>query len=191
MSTSLETFIHNIPKAELHLHIEGTFEPELMFAIAKRNNQKIKFSSVEEIRKAYNFNNLQEFLDIYYAGASVLIEEQDFYDMTRAYLEKIHTQNVVHTEIFFDPQTHTARGIEFKTVINGIQRALEDAQKKLGISAKIIMCFLRHLDEEDAIKTLNRALPYKHLITAVGLDSSEVGFPPSKFQRVFDLARKE
>ena len=190
-STSIEDFIEGIPKAELHLHIEGTFEPELMFEIAKRNNKKIKYNSVEEIKKAYNFSNLQDFLDIYYEGAAVLIEEQDFYDMTWAYLEKVHSQNVIHTEIFFDPQTHTDRDIKFETVIKGIHRALEDGQKKLGISSKIIMCFLRHLDEEAAIKTLNEAIKYKELITAVGLDSSEVGNPPSKFQKVFEQALEQ
>jgi adenine deaminase len=187
----MQSFIHGIQKAELHLHIEGSFEPELMFEIAKRNNIKIKFNSVEEVKKAYNFNNLQEFLDIYYAGAGVLINEQDFYDMTWAYLEKAHSQNVVHTEIFFDPQTHTDRGIEFGTVIKGINNALQDAKKKLGMSSRLIMCFLRHLDENAAMKTLEQALPYKSLITAVGLDSSEVGHPPSKFKNVFERAIKE
>lgn len=187
--TSMNDFIKSIPKAELHLHIEGSFEPELMFKIAKRNNKKIKYESVEELKKAYNFNNLQEFLDIYYSAAAVLIEEQDFYDMTWAYLEKIHSQNVIHTEIFFDPQTHTDRGIKFSTVIKGINRALQDGKNKLGISSKLIMCFLRHLDEESALKTLKEALNYKELITAVGLDSSEVGNPPSKFQRVFGQSR--
>jgi adenosine deaminase len=190
-TTTLKNFIKTIPKAELHLHIEGTFEPELMFKIAKRNNLKIKYKSVEELKKAYNFNNLQEFLDIYYEGAKVLIEEQDFYDMTWAYLEKVHLQNVTHTEIFFDPQTHTDRKIKFGTVIEGIHKALEDGQKKLGITSKLIMCFLRHLDEETAVKTLKEALNYKDWITAVGLDSSEVGNPPSKFQNVFEQARNE
>ncbi len=190
-TTSIRDFISGIPKAELHLHIEGTFEPELMFEIAKRNNIKIKYESVEELKKAYNFDNLQEFLDIYYAGACVLIEEQDFYDMTWAYLEKVHSQNVIHAEIFFDPQTHTDRGIAFSTVIKGIDRALKDAQNKLGISSRLIMCFLRHLNEEAAMDTLKVALKYKDLISAVGLDSSEVGHPPSKFQRVFELAKKE
>jgi adenine deaminase len=189
--TSINDFIQGIPKAELHIHIEGSFEPELMFEIAKRNNLQIKYKSVEEIRKAYDFDNLQDFLDIYYAGASVLIEEQDFYDMTWAYLQKIHSQNVIHTEIFFDPQTHTDRGIAFSTVINGINRALQDGQEKLGISSKLIMCFLRHLDEKAAMKTLNESLKYKDLITAVGLDSSEIGNPPSKFQKVFEQAKKE
>lgn len=188
---SIENFIKGIPKAELHLHIEGTFEPELMFEIAKKNGKKTQYTSVEELKKAYNFNNLQEFLDIYYAGANVLIEEQDFYDITWAYLQKAHTQKVFHTEIFFDPQTHTNRGIKFSTVIEGISRALRDGKNKLGISSKLIMSFLRHLDEDAAIKTLEQSLPYKKLITAVGLDSSEIGNPPSKFQNVFEQARKE
>lgn len=189
--TTIENFIKGIPKAELHLHIEGAFEPALMFEIAKRNNLKIKYKSVKEIKKAYDFSNLQDFLDIYYEGAGVLIEEQDFYDMTWAYLEKMHSQNVLHVEIFFDPQTHTDRGIEFKTVVQGINAALRDSQNKLGMSTRLIMCFLRHLDEEAALKTLEQALDYKGIISAVGLDSSELGNPPSKFQRVFEKAAQE
>ncbi|MBN1495107.1 adenosine deaminase [Candidatus Peregrinibacteria bacterium] len=189
--TTIEDFIKGIPKAELHLHIEGTFEPELMFKIAKRNNIEIKYKSVEEIKKAYNFSNLQDFLDIYYEGAGVLMQEQDFYDLTWAYLKKIHSENVLHAEIFFDPQTHTDRGISFQTVVKGISRALQDSQNKLGVSTKLIMCFLRHLDEDAAIHTFEQALGYKDLITAVGLDSSEVGHPPSKFQHVFEKARQE
>mgnify|MGYP002725473576 FL=1 len=188
---SINEFIEGIPKAELHLHIEGTFEPELMFEIAHRNNISINYSSVDDLKKAYNFNNLQEFLDIYYAGASVLITEQDFYDLTWAYLTKVHEQNIVHTEIFFDPQTHTDRGVSFETVIHGIHNALEVGKEKLGISSHLIMCFLRHLDEESAFETLNQALPYKKWITAVGLDSSELGNPPSKFERVFSKAIDE
>lgn len=188
---SINEFIAGIPKAELHLHIEGTFEPELMFQIAHRNNIPINFSSVDDLKNAYNFNNLQEFLDIYYAGASVLITEQDFYDLTWAYLTKVHEQNIVHTEIFFDPQTHTDRGISFETVIHGIHNALEDGKEKLGISSHLIMCFLRHLDEESAFETLSQAIPYKKWITAVGLDSSELGNPPSKFERVFSKAIDE
>ncbi len=184
-------FITGLPKAELHLHIEGTFEPELMFEMAHRNGIKLKYKSVEELRQVYDFNNLQEFLDLYYAGANVLITEQDFYDLTWAYLQKIHQQNVVHTEIFFDPQTHTQRGVEFETVINGIHKALVDGERKLGITFRIIMCFLRHLDEADAIKTLQQSLPFKHLIVGVGLDSSELGHPPHKFTRVFEMARNE
>lgn len=188
---TIENFINGIPKAELHVHIEGTFEPELMFEIAQRNNINIKYKSIDELREAYNFNNLQDFLDIYYAGASVLIHEQDFYDMTWAYMEKLHSQNVLHAEIFFDPQTHTDRGIQFSTVISGIHRAIQNAEKEFGISSKLIMCFLRHLDEEQAFQTLEQALEYKDWIAAVGLDSSEVGHPPSKFQRVFKKAQAE
>jgi adenine deaminase len=189
--TALEDFIKGIPKAELHLHIEGTFEPELMFEIAKRNNREIKHKSVEDLKKAYDFNNLQDFLNIYYEGANVLIKEQDFYDLTWAYLKKAQSQNVIHAEIFFDPQTHTNRGIEFQPVVQGINRALQDGRNKLGISSGLILCFLRHLDEAAAFKTLEEALPYKHLITAVGLDSSELGHPPSKFRKVFERARQE
>ena len=188
---SITEFIEGIPKAELHLHIEGTFEPELMFEIAHRNQVSIPFQSVEELKNAYNFNNLQEFLDIYYAGASVLLHEQDFYDLTWAYLTKVHEENLIHTEIFFDPQTHTDRGVSFDTVIQGIHKALEDGKKNLGISSQLIMCFLRHLDEESAFETLNQALPYKEWIAGVGLDSSEMGHPPSKFERVFSKAMDE
>ena len=192
MSTpSLQQFIQNIPKAELHLHIEGSFEPELMFEIAKRNEIEIPFKSVEEIRKAYQFSNLQDFLDIYYQGASVLIHERDFYDLTMDYLKKVHDQNVVHAEIFFDPQTHTDRGIDFDTVISGILRALEQAENEWGMTYRLIMCFLRHLDEDAAMNTLEQALPWKDRIKAIGLDSSEVGHPPSKFRRVFDRVRAE
>lgn len=183
-------FIQGIPKAELHLHIEGTFEPELMFKIAKRNKKIIKYKSIEELREAYNFSNLQDFLDVYYEGAGVLICEEDFYDITWAYLEKMHSQNVCHCEIFFDPQTHTERGIGFDTVVRGICRALEDGRKKLQISSHLIMCFLRHLSEESAIRTLKDALKYKNLIKGVGLDSSENGNPPSKFEKVFSQARQ-
>ncbi|WP_104509669.1 adenosine deaminase [Acinetobacter indicus] len=182
--------IRALPKAELHVHIEGTFEPELMFAIAQRNNIAIPYQSVEEVKEAYNFHNLQSFLDIYYAGANVLVHEQDFYDLAWAYFEKCAEDQVVHTEMFFDPQTHTDRGIAFATVINGLQRACDDAQSKLGISSRLIMCFLRHLSEEAAFATLEQALPYKEQIIAVGLDSSEVGHPPAKFARVFAKARE-
>ncbi|CAM4403006.1 adenosine deaminase [Zobellia roscoffensis] len=185
------SFIQGLPKTELHLHIEGSFEPELMFKIAKRNNIEIKYANVDEIKQAYSFNNLQEFLDIYYAGASVLLTEQDFYDVTWAYLTKVHEQNVKHVEIFFDPQTHTDRNVPFEFVLNGIYNALEDGQKQLGISFRLIMSFLRHLDEASAFKTLEQALPHKDKIVAVGLDSSEVGNPPSKFQRVFEKALDE
>lgn len=182
--------IQALPKAELHVHIEGTFEPELMFAIAQRNEISIPYKSVEEVKQAYNFHNLQSFLDIYYAGANVLIHEQDFYDLAWAYFEKCADDNVVHTEMFFDPQTHTDRGIAFETVINGLQKACDDAKAKLGITSHLIMCFLRHLSEEAAFETLEQALPYKDRIIGVGLDSSEVGHPPSKFERVFAKARE-
>ncbi|MBK7337746.1 MAG: adenosine deaminase [Saprospirales bacterium] len=187
----IDKFIEGMPKAELHLHIEGTFEPEMMFQIAKRNGRILPYRSVEDLKDAYRFNNLQEFLNIYYTGAELLIEELDFYELTYAYLERVHAQNVVHVEIFFDPQTHTDRGVSFDTVIKGIHRALEDGQQKLGITYKMIMCFLRHLPEESAFKTLEQALPYKHMISGVGLDSSELGNPPSKFKNVFEKARKE
>ncbi|MBF7682002.1 adenosine deaminase [Acinetobacter sp. B5B] len=184
-------FIKKLPKTELHVHIEGTFEPELMFEIAQRNAVDIPFKSIEEVKQAYNFHNLQSFLDIYYAGANALIYEQDFYDLTLAYFEKCKADYVVHTEIFFDPQTHTARGIAFETVLNGILRACQDAEKKLDISSQLILCFLRHLTEEDAFKTLEQALPFKQHIVGIGLDSSELGHPPSKFERVFAQARAE
>ena len=190
MSKIIE-LIKKIPKAELHLHIEGSLEPELMFEMAKRNKIEISFKSVDEIRLAYNFHDLQSFLDIYYQGNKVLIKEQDFFDLTWAYMLKCRKESIVHTEIFFDPQAHTNRGIEFGLVINGIHKALLKAEKELGISSKIIMCFLRHLDEESAFKTLDQALTYKSKIIGVGLDSSEVGHPPSKFERVFKKAMKE
>ncbi|MCH7389350.1 adenosine deaminase [Acinetobacter dispersus] len=182
--------IRALPKAELHVHIEGTFEPELMFAIAQRNQIQIPYQSVEEVKQAYNFHNLQSFLDIYYAGANVLVLEQDFYDLAWAYFEKCAEDRVVHTEMFFDPQTHTERGVEFATVLAGLKRACVDAQAKLGISSQLIMCFLRHLSEEKAFETLEQALPFKDDIIAIGLDSSEVGHPPAKFERVFAKARE-
>ena len=183
--------IRALPKAELHVHIEGTFEPELMFSIAQRNQIDIPYKSVEEVKQAYNFHNLQSFLDIYYAGANVLIHEQDFYDLAWAYFEKCAEDNVVHTEMFFDPQTHTDRGIAFEVVLNGLKRACDDAKEKLGITSHLIMCFLRHLSEEAAFKTLEQAIPFKDQIIGVGLDSSEVGHPPSKFELVFAKAREE
>ena len=183
--------IQSLPKAELHVHIEGTFEPELMFEIAQRNHVDIPYASVDDLKKAYDFHNLQSFLDIYYAGANVLLHEQDFYDLTYAYFEKCKADNVVHTEIFFDPQTHTDRGVAFKTVINGIERACQDAKTNLGISSFLIMCFLRHLSEEAAFETLAQAKPYQDKIIGVGLDSSEVGHPPSKFERVFSEAKAQ
>lgn len=180
--------IRALPKAELHVHIEGTFEPELMFAIAQRNQIEIPYKSIDEVKQAYNFHNLQSFLDIYYAGAQVLIHEQDFYDLAWAYFEKCALDRVVHTEMFFDPQTHTDRGVAFETVINGLTRACNDAKQKLGISSALIMCFLRHLSEAAAFDTLAQALPYKDQIIAIGLDSSELGHPPEKFERVFAKA---
>lgn len=187
----MKTFIEGLPKAELHLHIEGTFEPELMFEIARRNKISIPFDSVREIEEAYQFDCLQDFLDIYYQGAAVLITERDFYDLTYSYLEKCAGQNVKHTEIMFDPQTHTERGIAFSTVIRGIHGACEDARKNLGVSSLLIMSYLRHLSEEEAFKTLEQSLPFKNWITAVGLDSSEKGNPPSKFKNVFEASVKE
>lgn len=181
--------IQALPKAELHVHIEGTFEPELMFAIAQRNQIDIPYKNVEEVKQAYQFHNLQSFLDIYYAGANVLIKQEDFYDLAWAYFKKCAEDHVVHAEIFFDPQTHTSRGISFDTVFQGLHQACLDAKEKLGISSHLIMCFLRHLSEEDAMLTLQQALPYKQHIIGVGLDSSEVGHPPSKFQRVFKQAK--
>lgn len=187
----MKSLIRRIPKAELHLHIEGTLEPELMMKLAQRNGIEIPYTSVDEIRHAYDFSDLQSFLDIYYAGAQVLIEEQDFYDLTWGYLERAATDNVRHVEIFFDPQTHTARGIDFRTVINGICSALQDGESRLGITFEVIMCFVRHLSAADAMATLEEALPHKNRIRAVGLDSSEVGHPPAKFAEVFDRARDE
>ena len=180
-----------IPKAELHLHIEGTLEPELMMKLAQRNGVKIPYKNVDEIRNAYEFSDLQSFLDIYYAGAQVLLEEQDFYDLTCAYLERAAKDNVRHVEIFFDPQTHTERNVGFATVIDGIHGALQDGESRLGITFELIMCFLRHLSAADALATLEEALPHKERIRAVGLDSSEVGHPPAKFKEVFDRARQE
>ncbi|MEZ9233133.1 adenosine deaminase [Vibrio amylolyticus] len=181
-------FIEGLPKVELHMHIEGSLEPELMFSLAKRNNIELPYSSPQEIRKAYEFEDLQSFLDIYYQGANVLNYEQDFYDLTWAYLLKCQQDNVIHTEIFFDPQTHTARGIEFDVVVNGINSALKEGEKTLGITSKMIMCFLRHLDEQSAFETLEQSLSHKEHIIAVGLDSSELGHPPEKFHRVFQAA---
>ncbi len=187
----MKTFIRDIPKAEIHLHIEGSLEPELMFQIARRNGISLPYDSVEAAREAYNFQNLQSFLDIYYAGASVLLYEQDFYDLTWAYLQRAAVDNVRHTEIFFDAQTHSDRGISFETVIAGIHRALQDGKEQLGISSKLILCFLRHLSVESAIATLHEALPFKEWIVGVGLDSSENGHPPGKFKAVFEKARAE
>jgi len=186
-----QSAIARLPKVELHLHIEGSLEPELMFALAERNGVELPYSSVEEVRKAYGFSDLQSFLDIYYAGACVLLKEQDFYDLTWAYLLRCEDDEVCHTEIFFDPQTHTDRGVAFETVIEGISRALADGREQLGISSHLILCFLRHLSAAAAMETLAQALPYRDRIIAVGLDSSEKGHPPEKFVEVFDRARAE
>lgn len=186
----MKKLIQLLPKAELHLHIEGSLEPEMMFELAKKNNIKIPYENIEDVKNAYNFTNLQSFLDIYYAGANVLITKEDFYDLTWAYILKCVEDNVIHTEIFFDPQTHTHRGIEFKTVITGIKEALFDAKEKYGITSQIIMCFLRHLSQEDAFVTLEQALEFKDDIIGVGLDSSEIGNPPSKFEEVFKKAKE-
>jgi adenosine deaminase len=185
LNEQLRHMLQAMPKAELHIHIEGSLEPELIFELAQRNGVSLPYASVEALRQAYAFTDLQSFLDIYYAGASVLLTEQDFYDMTMAYLRRAAADNVRHAEIFFDPQTHTARGVPFKTVIDGIWRACQDGP----ISATLIMCFLRHLSEDDAIATLEEALPFRDKIIGVGLDSSEVGHPPEKFARVFERAR--
>jgi adenosine deaminase len=187
----MKAFIENLPKAELHLHIEGSFEPALMFEIANRNKIDIPYKSVEEIEQAYKFSCLQDFLDIYYQGASVLLTEQDFYDLTYSYLQKCANQNVRHTEIMFDPQTHTERGVAFETIITGISKACEDAKEKLGVSSLLIMSYLRHLSEDAAFKTLAQSIPFKDKITAVGLDSSEKGNPPSKFKNVYEASIKE
>ena len=186
----MKKLIQLLPKAELHLHIEGSLEPEMMFELAKKNNIKIPYENIEDVKNAYNFTNLQSFLDIYYAGANVLITKEDFYDLTWAYILKCVEDNVIHTEIFFDPQTHTHRGIAFKTVITGIKEALFDAKEKYGITSQIIMCFLRHLSQEDAFVTLEQALEFKDDIIGVGLDSSEIGNPPSKFEEVFKKAKE-
>jgi len=186
----VDEFIRGLPKAELHLHIEGTLEPELMFEIARRNKVPLRFRSVDEVRRAYQFSNLQDFLDIYYEGAKVLLVERDFHDLTRAYLERAHADGVRHAEIFFDPQTHTGRGVAFETVVTGIRRALAEVEHELRMSSALILCFLRHLSAEAAAATLAEALPFRKWIAAVGLDSSEVGHPPHKFREVFDRARE-
>jgi adenine deaminase len=185
MDAALRDTLTQMPKAELHMHIEGSLEPELIFALAERNQVKLNYASVEDLRRAYAFTDLQSFLDIYYAGASVLLKEQDFYDMTWAYLQHARADNVRHAEIFFDPQTHTDRGVAFGTVVNGIHRALKDAQAEWGMSSALIMCFLRHLSEEEAFATLEQSMPYRDKFIGVGLDSSERGHPPEKFARVF------
>ena len=185
-----DDFIRRLPKAELNIHIEGSFEPELMFEIARRNGVRIPFDSVEAVRAAYEFEDLQSFLDIYYQGMGVLLAERDFYDLTMAYLRRARDDGVVHTEIFFDPQGHTGRGVAFETVLNGIWKALRDGERQLGITSRLIMCFLRHLDEDDALRTLDQAIAHRDRIAGVGLDSSEVGHPPGKFERAFARARE-
>ena len=190
MKDTLHALVCAMPKAELHIHIEGSLEPELIFSLAQRNNIPLPFASVEALQAAYDFQDLQSFLDIYYAGAGVLITEQDFYDMTHAYLLRAQADAVRHTEIFFDPQTHTERGIAFATVINGISRALQDGQRELGVSSALILCFLRHLPEEEAFATLEQAMPHRDKFIGVGLDSSEQGHPPEKFSRVFARCRE-
>ncbi|HEX9701379.1 MAG TPA: adenosine deaminase [Rhodospirillales bacterium] len=184
-------FIDRLPKAELHVHVEGTLEPEMMLALAARNHISIPYDTVEQIAAAYRFNNLQDFLDLYYQGVRVLRTERDFHDLTRAYLDRAHRQNVLHAEIFFDPQAHTERGVEFRTVIDGIRWALWDAKADLGLTTRLILCFLRHLPPESAMQTLEHALPYRDDIAGVGLDSSELGNPPEKFAEVFERARAE
>lgn len=185
----MKELVESLPKAELHLHIEGTLEPELLFALARRNGVKLRHASIESLRAAYHFTDLQSFLDIYYEGAAVLRKSEDFYDMTFAYFRKAASQNVRHSEIFFDPQAHTARNVAFSTAIEGIRRAQLDAERELGVTSKLILSFLRHLSEEEAMQTLTAALPFAEWIAAVGLDSSEAGHPPRKFKRVFERAR--
>lgn len=187
----MKKWIETLPKAELHLHIEGTLEPELLFVLAKRNQITLPYASIKEAYDAYHFQNLQSFLDIYYQGAKVLVNEEDFYDLTFAYLQRAQKQNIRHVEIFFDPQTHTQRGIAFETVISGIHRALQTAKEAFGISSHVILCFLRDLSAESALETLHQALPFKDLIIGVGLDSAEKGNPPDKFVTVFNEARKQ
>ena len=189
-SDRLPELLRRMPKAELHIHIEGSLEPELIFQLAQRNQLEIAYKSVEDLRKAYAFNNLQSFLDIYYAGASVLIKEQDFYDMANAYIARAATDNVARAEIFFDPQTHTARGVAMSTVIEGLHRACVNAQAQHGVDAELILCFLRHLSEEEAFETLEQALPYRDKFIGVGLDSSELGHPPEKFAKVFQRCKQ-
>jgi len=186
----LASYIRALPKAELHVHIEGTLEPEMMFGLARRNGVRLPYASVEAVRAAYAFTDLQSFLDLYYAGAAALVTEQDFFDLAAAYFERAHADGVVHAELFFDPQTHTARGVAFETVLDGLERACRDARERLGISSRLILCFLRHLSEEDGFATLEQAMPHLARIHGVGLDSSEVGHPPSKFARLFARCRE-
>ena len=191
MSDQIIEYIKKVPKTELHLHIEGTLEPELMFKLAKRNNVSIPYKDIQEVKSAYNFNNLDSFLNIYYESSKVLINEKDFFDLTWSYLLKCKQDNIVHTEIFFDPQAHINRGVSFESVINGISKALDKANHEFGLTSKIIMCFLRHLEEESGFGVLEQAVKYKDKIIGVGLDSSELGNPPKKFQKLFQKAREE
>lgn len=191
MSANIKEFIIGLPKAELHLHLEGSLEPEQMFEFAGRNKIDIPFKSIDEVKKAYEFSQLQDFLDIYYTGMNVLQTEQDFYDLTANYLRKVASENTKHVEVFFDPQGHTERGVKFETAVTGIHNALREVGAELGVTFKLIMCFLRHLDEDSAIATLADAAPFKHMIMGVGLDSSELGHPPSKFERVFKDAKEQ
>ena len=186
----MRDFIRQMPKAELHMHLEGALEPELMFDLSRRNAVKLRFGSVEELRAAFDFSDLQSFLDLYYEGTSTLVTKRDFEQLTSSYLGRAKIDNVRHAEVFFDPQSHTARGVTFETVITGITKALEAGRREHGISSNLIMCFLRHLSEEDAFRTFDEALPFRRWITGVGLDSSEVGNPPAKFERVFERARE-
>ncbi len=190
LSPTLDAFIRRLPKAELHVHIEGTLEPEMIFALAQRNGVALPYASVEALRAAYAFTNLQSFLDLYYAGASVLLKEQDFFDMAWAYLLKAKADAVLRTEMFFDPQTHTERGVPMAVVVGGLSRACRQAKAELGVDAALILCFLRHLSEDEAFATLEAALPYREHFIGVGLDSSEVGHPPEKFSRVFARCRE-
>lgn len=191
LTNELKTYIRQVPKAELHMHLEGSLEPELMFEIAQRNGILLPYNTIEELKSAYRFGNLQDFLDMYYQGANVLIHEADFYDLTMAYFRKCKADNVVHTEMFIDPQTHTERGVSIETVLNGIFQAQEQARRELGITSYLIVCFLRHLSEDSARETLKEILPFKDRIIGVGLDSSETGNPPEKFKNVFREAAAE
>jgi adenosine deaminase len=191
MKAPMAEFIRGLPKAELHLHIEGTLEPELAFQLAAKHGVRLPHATIADLRRAYQFADLQSFLDIYYTGADVLRDEEDFYLLTEAYLGRVHSQGVVHVEIFFDPQTHTARGVALGTIVSGMRRALQKAEREWGMTSRLIVCFLRHLSESDAMRTLEQALPFREAITAVGLDSSEMGHPPTKFREVFARARQE
>src|SRR5690606_27017488 len=186
----LDAYVRALPKAELHVHIEGTLEPELMFALARRNGVALPYASVEETRAAYDFSDLQSFLDLYYAGAAALVNEQDFFDLAAAYFERAHADGVVHAELFFDPQTHTQRGVAFETVLDGLERACRDARARFGISSRLILCFLRHLSEDEGFATLEQAMPHLARIHGVGLDSSARGHPPAKFARLFARCRE-